>query len=355
MDVALRYVVDGDELSADCHGDGARGVHVRPDRVLPAVPGRRRTSAGRRPSWRAGVATDLRVPGGDRHPRPASTARRRGSTGRSTGWRPRCASGAAVRYRFEGEQFEFEDQRNWTDASYKAYSSATARRAAGVHRGRCGASPSGCGSLVAPPDEPVAARGDDRTVHRRRADRRRAPDRPVRRPALAALLPAGRRLPRAERERGRARRVRLDRARRQRGGARRRRRLGAGDHGPARRHRGADPRGPSRSAGPARAGLVPRRRRRLARRGRRLPAGAAGGAAARAAARPARRDLGRGERRAGGARRAGPAVVPRRGVAGRRAGGPGRGAAGRGAGPRRARGAPRPPRWPRWRPWPAAR
>jgi hypothetical protein len=32
------------------------------------------------------------------------------------------ASGTRVTYRFEGEEFEFEDQRNWTDASYKAYS-----------------------------------------------------------------------------------------------------------------------------------------------------------------------------------------------------------------------------------------
>jgi hypothetical protein len=36
----------------------------------------------------------------------------------------RLPSGTRVRYGFEGENFEFEDQRNWTDNSYKAYSVA---------------------------------------------------------------------------------------------------------------------------------------------------------------------------------------------------------------------------------------
>lgn len=39
----------------------------------------------------------------------------------------RSASGTCVHAAFDGEEFEFEDQRNWTDASYKAYSVAPER------------------------------------------------------------------------------------------------------------------------------------------------------------------------------------------------------------------------------------
>ena len=44
--------------------------------------------------------------------------------------------GGEIVIRFEGDLFEMEDQRNWTDASYKTYSTPLRIAVSGAGRGR---------------------------------------------------------------------------------------------------------------------------------------------------------------------------------------------------------------------------
>lgn len=72
-------------------------------------------------SWRHGEPMSLRFPSAvvTRDARDEAALRFHRAFERLEAVLP---SGTRVRYSFEGEQFEFEDQRNWTDPSYKAYS-----------------------------------------------------------------------------------------------------------------------------------------------------------------------------------------------------------------------------------------
>ncbi|GAA0946846.1 hypothetical protein [Virgisporangium aurantiacum] len=120
VEVALRYVADGAELTAEVTAT-ARGSFTY-GRIGWCVLFPMGAYSGRPAvSWRAGVATefgfptevvtrDLRTPASTRFHRPFDVVD------------TTLAPGTRVRFSFQGAEFELEDQRNWTDASYKAYS-----------------------------------------------------------------------------------------------------------------------------------------------------------------------------------------------------------------------------------------
>jgi hypothetical protein len=120
MEVALRYVADGPELVAEFMATSRGSFTYR--RIgfcllLATEPLQGRTAT----SWGSRVPTGIEFPTtivtrdwDD----PASERFHQPFDQLDTS----LASGTRVRYVFEGEEFEFEDQRNWTDASYKAYS-----------------------------------------------------------------------------------------------------------------------------------------------------------------------------------------------------------------------------------------
>ena len=97
-----------------------RGVQVLPDRLLPAASRRgvRGPHLSRPLARRAGRGNAAT---GDRAAAYSSAA----STGRclppSTSSSCRWPSGIELKLLFEGDLFEMEDQRNWTDASFKTY------------------------------------------------------------------------------------------------------------------------------------------------------------------------------------------------------------------------------------------
>jgi hypothetical protein len=119
--VTLRYVADGPVLTAECTatalGSFAYGrlgfcLLFGPD----AARGRPATS------WRRDRETAFEFPAAivtrdDLGPAAVRFHRRFDRLEVTAG------SGRRVCYAFEGDEFEFEDQRNWTDASFKAYSS----------------------------------------------------------------------------------------------------------------------------------------------------------------------------------------------------------------------------------------
>jgi hypothetical protein len=122
MDVMLRYAVEGDELVASCSAVARAPFtycRIGFNLLFPMDAYRNRPAT----SWRTGAATPFTFPAeiltrdqvsalATRFHRPFE----RLETG--------LASGARLRVGFEGAGFEFEDQRNWTDTSYKAYSCA---------------------------------------------------------------------------------------------------------------------------------------------------------------------------------------------------------------------------------------
>lgn len=120
MDVMLRYVADVDELVADVVAV-ARGSFTYA-RIGFCLLFGADVHAGRRiRSWQGDTPTAFAFP------RPIVT--RQWTDPESQRFhRPFdrletvLGTGTRLRYVFEGERFEFEDQRNWTDASYKAYS-----------------------------------------------------------------------------------------------------------------------------------------------------------------------------------------------------------------------------------------
>jgi hypothetical protein len=122
MDVSLRYAVDGDELVASFTAVARApftycriGFNV----LFPMEVYRDQPAT----SWHAGVATPFTFPAEiltrDQLD-PFSARFHRPFDRLETG----LPSGSRLRVDFEGAGFEFEDQRNWTDTSYKAYSSA---------------------------------------------------------------------------------------------------------------------------------------------------------------------------------------------------------------------------------------
>ena len=122
MDVSLRYVADGDELLAEFAAT-ARGpftyCRIGFNVLFPME------LYGSRPatSWRSGAPTPFTFPAEiltrAQHD-PVSTRFHRPFDRLEAS----LASGTSVHVEFEGNGFEFEDQRNWTDPSYKAYSCA---------------------------------------------------------------------------------------------------------------------------------------------------------------------------------------------------------------------------------------
>jgi hypothetical protein len=122
MDVSLHYVVEGDELVASFTA-AARApftyCRIGFNLLFPADLYRERPAT----SWHAGVATPLTFPAGivTRAQLDVGSVRFHRPFGRLE---TSLASGALLRVDFEGPEFEFEDQRNWTDTSYKAYSCA---------------------------------------------------------------------------------------------------------------------------------------------------------------------------------------------------------------------------------------
>jgi hypothetical protein len=120
LTVDLRYEADGDDLRAEF--TAVAGGDFRYGRIgfcllfgMDAVRGRRARS------WRAGVPTALEFPADPvtrDHAEAPSVRFHRPFDALQT----MLGSGARIAFRFAGEEFEFEDQRNWSDPSYKAYS-----------------------------------------------------------------------------------------------------------------------------------------------------------------------------------------------------------------------------------------
>ncbi|HTF08335.1 MAG TPA: hypothetical protein VK659_09215, partial [Asanoa sp.] len=120
LDVRLRYAADGDELSAEFEATALGGFSYArigfcvlfPSAVYRGRPATSWTDSAPTgfdfPTWM--VTRDHRDPATMRFHRPFD---RLEST---------LPAGTCVEFGFAGERFEFEDQRNWTDASYKAYS-----------------------------------------------------------------------------------------------------------------------------------------------------------------------------------------------------------------------------------------
>lgn len=124
LDVVLRYTVTRTEVRAAftaTAGGAFTYARIGFCVLLPsdAFLGRPATS------WRGGVATILEFPADivtRDHTDPAADRFHRPFDRLEVG----LESGSRARYTFTGEEFEFEDQRNWTDPSYKAYSSPPA-------------------------------------------------------------------------------------------------------------------------------------------------------------------------------------------------------------------------------------
>jgi hypothetical protein len=119
LSVRLRYEAVGDELVASFEAEA--GGPFRYGRIGFCVLFGESYAGRPAVSWRAGVPTRFTFPG-------EVVTRDQTDLASLRFHRPFVAvqttlgSGAPVRYGFEGEEFEFEDQRNWTDASFKAYS-----------------------------------------------------------------------------------------------------------------------------------------------------------------------------------------------------------------------------------------
>ncbi|GIF46160.1 hypothetical protein DFJ67_6192 [Asanoa ferruginea] len=133
LEVVLRYAADGDELSAEFEATARGGfdyARIGFCVLFPSAVYRGRPAA----SWLDGTPTGFEFPTRmvTRDHRDLAAVRFHRPFERVEGTLP---GGTRVEFRFAGERFEFEDQRNWTDASYKAYS-------------------------VPPSAEPVAAAGD---------------------------------------------------------------------------------------------------------------------------------------------------------------------------------------------------
>jgi hypothetical protein len=122
MDVSLHYAVEGDELVASFTAVARAPFtycRIGFNLLFPMEVYRDRPAM----SWHSGVATELRFPAEivTRAQLDADSVRfHRPFSRLETG----LPSGARLRVDFEGAGFEFEDQRNWTDTSYKAYSCA---------------------------------------------------------------------------------------------------------------------------------------------------------------------------------------------------------------------------------------
>jgi hypothetical protein len=120
LSVALRYEAVGSSLLAEF--SAVAGGSFRYGRIGLCVLFGMDSYAGRPAvSWRSGVPTPFTF--------PADIVTRDQTDVASLRFhrpfvvvRTALGSGTPVRYGFEGEEFEFEDQRNWTDASFKAYS-----------------------------------------------------------------------------------------------------------------------------------------------------------------------------------------------------------------------------------------
>jgi hypothetical protein len=120
MRVRLRYVADGGELRAEF--EATAGAAFRYARIgfcvlfdVGAVRGRRARS------WRDGVAAALEFPMAvvtRDHRDPAAVRFHRPFDRLET----LLGTGTRLCLRCAGEEFGFEDQRNWTDPSYKAFS-----------------------------------------------------------------------------------------------------------------------------------------------------------------------------------------------------------------------------------------
>ncbi len=158
-EVSLRYVAEGDELLAEF--TATAGGPFTYGRIgfclLFPMDGYRGRSAT---SWRSGAATDFAFPTEiitrDRLDEAAARFHRPFDRLETT-----LASGTRVSYAFEGEEFEFEDQRNWTDASYKAYSS---RPPGGTSTADGGRFSQRVRIRVEPADGSTVARGDDPAI-----------------------------------------------------------------------------------------------------------------------------------------------------------------------------------------------
>jgi hypothetical protein len=120
MDVRLRYVVSGPDVTAEVAATaGGSFTYGRIGFCLLFPMDGYRGHPAR--SWRSGVPTDFAFPDTiitRDHADPASARFHRPFDRLET----TLPSGTRVRYDFQGEEFEFEDQRNWTDPSFKAYS-----------------------------------------------------------------------------------------------------------------------------------------------------------------------------------------------------------------------------------------
>lgn len=120
LDVRLRYTADGDVLDAEFEAT-ARGAFAYARIgfcvLFPAAVYRGRPAT----SWHDGTATAFAFPRAlvTRDHRDPAAVRFHRPFDALAGTLP---SGTRVGFGFRGEAFEFEDQRNWTDASYKAYS-----------------------------------------------------------------------------------------------------------------------------------------------------------------------------------------------------------------------------------------
>jgi hypothetical protein len=120
LDVRLRYAADGDELSAEFEATALGGfeyARIGFCVLFPSAVYRGRPAA----SWLDGRPTGFEFPTRmvTRDHRDLAAVRFHRPFERVEGTLP---GGTRVEFRFAGERFEFEDQRNWTDASYKAYS-----------------------------------------------------------------------------------------------------------------------------------------------------------------------------------------------------------------------------------------
>ncbi len=122
MEVSLHYAVEGDELVASFTAVARASFtycRIGFNLLFPTDVYRDRPAT----SWHAGEATPFTFPAEivTRDQRSGDSVRFQRAFDRlETG----LASGARLRVDFEGAGFEFEDQRNWTDTSYKAYSCA---------------------------------------------------------------------------------------------------------------------------------------------------------------------------------------------------------------------------------------
>ncbi len=119
-EIALRYVAEGPDLLAEvtvtARGSFTYG-RIGLCLLFPMEGFHGRTAT----TWQNGIPTSMEFPEEivTRDRLDAATVRFHKPFDRLE---TTLASGTRVRYTFEGEDFEFEDQRNWTDASYKAYS-----------------------------------------------------------------------------------------------------------------------------------------------------------------------------------------------------------------------------------------